>query len=57
MMGDMATQLLLLDTSTRSWKLDRQTREIARRGVAEAREALRKATGPASRPSAQRTAA
>ena len=57
MMGGMATQLLLLDTSTPSWKLDRQTREIGRRGVAEAREALRKATGPSSRPSAQRTAA
>ncbi|MCU1379465.1 MAG: hypothetical protein JWN29_2448 [Acidimicrobiales bacterium] len=44
MMGGMATQLLLLDTSSRTWKLDRQTREIGRRGVAEAREALRRAT-------------
>jgi hypothetical protein len=44
MMGGMATQLLLLDTTSPSWKLDRQTREIGRRGVAEAREALRRAT-------------
>jgi hypothetical protein len=44
MMVGMATQLLLLDTSSHSWKLDRQTREIGRRGVAEAREALRQAT-------------
>jgi hypothetical protein len=57
MMGGMATQLLLLDTPTPSWKLDRQTREIGRRGVAEAREALRRATGTPSRPTAQRTAA
>ena len=57
MMGGMATQLLLIDTSTPSWKLDRQTREIGRRGVAEAREALRRANGTTSRPAAQRTAA
>jgi hypothetical protein len=57
MMGDMATQLLLLDTSSPSWKLDRQTREIGRRGVAEAREVLRRTAGPTSRPTAQRTAA
>jgi hypothetical protein len=57
MMGDMATQLLLLDTSSPSWKLDRQTREIGRRGVAEAREVLRRANGPSSRSTAQRTAA
>jgi hypothetical protein len=57
MMGDMATQLLLIDTSSTSWKLDRQTREIGRRGVAEAREVLRRATGPSSRSAAQRTAA
>jgi hypothetical protein len=57
MMGGMATQLLLLDTSSPSWKLDRQTREIGRRGVAEAREALRRATGGTDRRPAQRTAA
>jgi hypothetical protein len=39
----MATQLLLLQPTSPSWKLDRQTREIGRRGVAEAREALRRA--------------
>jgi hypothetical protein len=44
-MGDMGTQLVLLDTPTPSWKLDRHTREIGRRGVAEAREALRRAAG------------
>jgi hypothetical protein len=42
----MATQLVLLDSRPRAWKLDRQTREIGRRGLAEAREALRRATGP-----------
>jgi hypothetical protein len=52
-MGDMATQLVLLDSPTPSWKLDRRTREIGRRGVASAREALRKA----STASPQRTAA
>lgn len=41
----MGTQLLLLDTASPSWKLDRKTREIGRRGVAEAREALRRAAG------------
>ena len=49
MMGDMATQLVLLDATSPSWKLDRETREIGRRGVAEARAALRRATGGASR--------
>jgi hypothetical protein len=58
MMGGMATQLLLLDTSKPSWKLDPRTREIGRRGVAEAREALRRAAGPTpGRPTPQRTAA
>ena len=42
-MGDMATQLVLLDSPPPSWKLDRRTREVGRRGVAEARAALRKA--------------
>jgi hypothetical protein len=39
----MATQLVLLDTDAPDWKLDPETREIGRRGVAEAREALRRA--------------
>jgi hypothetical protein len=42
----MTTQLVLLDAGRRSWKLDRRTREIGMRGVAQAREALRKAGGP-----------
>jgi hypothetical protein len=44
--GDMTTQLVLLDSGRRSWKLDRQTREIGKRGVAQAREALRRAGTP-----------
>jgi hypothetical protein len=39
----MATQLPLLDTPSPNWKLDRRTREIGRRGVAEARAVLRRA--------------
>lgn len=42
----MTTQLVLLDSGRRSWKLDRQTREIGKRGVAQAREALRRAGAP-----------
>lgn len=48
-MGDMATQLALLDTNSPSWKLDRRTREIGRRGVAQAREALRRAEAAPAR--------
>jgi hypothetical protein len=47
-MGAMATQLVLLETSP-DWKLDRETREVGRKGLAEARAALRQAgqqTGP-----------
>jgi hypothetical protein len=39
----MKQQLALIDPPTRAWKLDRQTIEIGRKGVAEAREALRQA--------------
>lgn len=46
MMGDMTTQLVLLDSGRQSWKLDRKTREIGKRGVAQAREALRQAGAP-----------
>jgi len=53
----MATQLLLIDTDSPSWKLDRQTREIGRRGVAEAREALRRAAGTSSQRPARHQAA
>lgn len=42
MMGVMEKQLTLVDTQ-KVWKLDQRTREIGRRGVAEAREALRRA--------------
>ena len=44
-LSDMTTQLVLLDSGRKSWKLDRRTREIGMRGVAQAREALRKAGG------------
>ena len=40
----MKTQLTLLDENRRVWKLDQRTREIGRKGVADAREALRRAT-------------
>jgi hypothetical protein len=43
--SDMENQLPLIEGS-RSWKLDRRTREIGRRGVAQARAALRAAHAP-----------
>jgi hypothetical protein len=42
----MDNQLPLIDSGPRSWKLDRRTREIGRRGVAQARAALQAAHGP-----------
>jgi hypothetical protein len=36
-------QLALIDPPTRVWKLDRKTIETGRKGVAQAREALREA--------------
>lgn len=39
----MATQLILIETGEHDWKLDERTRETGRRGIAEAREALRRA--------------
>ena len=48
---DMTTQLVLLDPVHGAWKLDRRTREIGKRGVAQAREALRRAGGPDAGPS------
>ena len=58
-MGDMGTQLVLLDTPTPSWKLDRHTREIGRRGVAEARERTsagrRRRSSPAGPPAGRLT--
>jgi hypothetical protein len=46
----MATQLVLLDANSPDWKLDRETREIGRRGVAQARAALRRSSGTRRRP-------
>ena len=44
-MQDEPIQLLLIDSGDRvEWRLDERTREAGRRGVAEAREALRHAT-------------
>ena len=43
---DMTTQLVLLEAGRPGWKLDRRTREIGIRGVAQARAALRKAGSP-----------
>lgn len=40
MMGRMTIQLALIDTQP-SWKLDERTRQIGRRGLAQARAALR----------------
>jgi hypothetical protein len=37
-----ASQLPLLEVATPAWRLDHRTREIGRRGVASAREALRR---------------
>ena len=39
----MTTQLLLIDDTDHDWKLDPRTRELGRRGVAQARIALRQA--------------
>ncbi|MEX2659575.1 MAG: hypothetical protein WD232_07755 [Acidimicrobiales bacterium] len=40
----MNDQLQLVDGTERPWRLDARTRAAGRRGVAQAREALRKAT-------------
>lgn len=40
---DMERQLVLVEAN-RSWKLDEETREAGRRGVAKARELLRQTT-------------
>ena len=42
-------QLELIDPPTRAWKLDRKTIETGRKGVAQAREALRQAAERARR--------
>ena len=48
MLVTMNDQLVLLDDDDREWRLDERTREIGRRGVALAREALRQADRPAA---------
>lgn len=45
----MENQLPLIESGPRSWKLDRRTREIGRRGIAQARAALSQANGPVPR--------
>lgn len=52
----MEKQLTLVETP-RAWKLDQRTREIGRKGVADAREALRRAGSPESAKPARRVAA
>ncbi len=43
--ADAGLQLALLEPETASWRLDDQTREVGRRGVAEARAALSRSAG------------
>ena len=40
-LGEMEQQLLLLDPPPDDWRLDEHTRQIGRRGVQQARDALR----------------
>jgi hypothetical protein len=49
----MATQLVLLERSP-DWKLDPHTREVGRKGIAEARAALRRASSAAPTSPGQR---
>jgi hypothetical protein len=44
----MEDQLVLIEPKDEEWRLDKQTREIGRRGVEAAREALRRAVRPAA---------
>ena len=43
-LGDMTRQLVLIEHEKSDWRLDERTRELGRKGLAEAREALREAT-------------
>ncbi|MDQ3978924.1 MAG: hypothetical protein M3314_05160 [Actinomycetota bacterium] len=45
---NMNDQLVLLEDDDQQWRLDERTREIGRRGVAQARQALRQADRPAA---------
>jgi hypothetical protein len=40
----MGRQLVLLDPKNIDWRLDERTREAGRRGIAEARQALKEAS-------------
>ena len=57
-LGDMNDDQLQLVEAERPWRLDARTREAGRRGVAQAREALRQAAArQATAPSASTTRA
>ena len=43
MLGDMKDQLYLLEPPDQRWRLDRKTREVGRKGLADARRALAQA--------------
>ncbi len=43
----MARQLALISPDKFDWRLDERTKELGRRGIAEARAALRRAVPPA----------
>lgn len=47
----MKRQLALLDETTNVWRLDEHTREVGRQGIAQAREALRRAERDHAAPS------
>ena len=49
-MGDMDDDQLLLVEAEKPWRLDARTRAAGRRGVAQAREALRQAAARSSDP-------
>ena len=49
-------QLRLLDPGPRPWQIDERTREIGRRGLAEARAALRRARREEARSAGDRAA-
>jgi hypothetical protein len=53
----MARQLTLIDVNERDWRLDDETREIGRQGIARAREALALARAAARADHAARDAA
>jgi hypothetical protein len=46
-MRTMESQLTLLDPDDKTWRLDEDTREVGRRGVAAARAALEASRRPA----------